>query len=98
MHAHRVDVFDRADDHDVVRAIAHQFQLELFPAVQTLLDQYLTNARGCESAPRDRLEFFHRSTKPTALTAERVGRSYAAGQFDLFENGGCFIEVVGDAR
>ena len=30
--AHRVEVLDRADDHDVVGAVAHHFQLELVPA------------------------------------------------------------------
>jgi hypothetical protein len=30
--AHRVQVLDRADDHDVVERVAHDLQLELVPA------------------------------------------------------------------
>ena len=32
VHAHRVDVLDRADDDAVVRLVAHDLHLELFPA------------------------------------------------------------------
>src|SRR5918997_861350 len=39
VHAHRVDVLDRADDHDVVRAVAHHLELELAPAEHRLVDQ-----------------------------------------------------------
>ena len=34
MHAHRVEVLDRADDHDVVAAVAHHLELELVPAAR----------------------------------------------------------------
>ena len=45
--AHRVDVLDRADDHDVVVAVAHHLELELAPAEHRLLDQHLVDrARG----------------------------------------------------
>ena len=43
--AHRVEVLDRADDHHVVAAVAHQLQLELVPADQRLLDQHLADRR-----------------------------------------------------
>ena len=47
VHAHRVDVLDRADDDDVVVAVAHQLELELLPAEHALLDQHLVHrARG----------------------------------------------------
>ena len=38
--AHRVEVLDRADDHDVVRAVAHHLELELLPADDAALDQH----------------------------------------------------------
>src|SRR5262249_54283791 len=41
--AHRVEVFDRADDDDVVRAVAHDLELELVPAAERLLDEDLAD-------------------------------------------------------
>ena len=41
MHAHRVDVLDRADDDAIVLFVAHHLHLELFPAEHALLDQDL---------------------------------------------------------
>ena len=48
VHAHRVDVLDRADDHDVVVAVAHHLELELAPADHRLLDQHLADRAGGE--------------------------------------------------
>ena len=45
VHAHRVEVLDRADDHDVVRAVAHDLELELVPAAHGLLDEHLPDRR-----------------------------------------------------
>ena len=45
VHAHRVDVLDRAHHHDVVVAVAHQLELEFLPAVDRFLDQHV-GARG----------------------------------------------------
>jgi hypothetical protein len=39
--AHGVDVLDRADDHDVVRLVAHELELVLLPAQDALLEQDL---------------------------------------------------------
>ena len=41
VHAHRVEVLDRADDHDVVLVIAHHLELELLPADHAPLDEHL---------------------------------------------------------
>ena len=53
VHAHRVDVLDRADDHDVVVAVAHQLELELLPAEHALLDQHLVHRAGGEAGGGD---------------------------------------------
>src|SRR6266568_5013820 len=37
--AHGIEVLDGADDHDVVAAVAHHLELELFPAEDAALDQ-----------------------------------------------------------
>ena len=46
VHAHRVEVLDRAHHHHVVVAVAHQLELEFLPAVDRFLDQHV-GARGC---------------------------------------------------
>ena len=45
MHAHGVEVLDRADDDDVVLEVADHLQLVLLPAQHTLLDQALVHRR-----------------------------------------------------
>ncbi len=56
VHAHRVDVLDRADDHDVVGAVAHHLELELAPADDRLVEQHLPDRRGLEAVRDDPLE------------------------------------------
>ena len=41
--AHRIEVLDRADDHDVVGVVAHHLELELAPAEHRLLEQHLAD-------------------------------------------------------
>jgi len=31
VHAHRIEIFNRADDNDVVSKVAHHFELKFFP-------------------------------------------------------------------
>jgi hypothetical protein len=50
MHAHRIDVLDRADDDAVVRLVAHDLHLVFLPAEQRFLDQNLGGRRGVEAA------------------------------------------------
>ena len=40
MHAHRIDVLDRADDDAVVMLVAHDLHLILFPSQQRFFDQH----------------------------------------------------------
>jgi hypothetical protein len=58
VHAHRVEVLDRADDDAVVLAVAHHLHLELFPADQRLLDQQLAGRAGFQAALADFDELF----------------------------------------
>lgn len=51
VHADRVDVFNRADDHDVVVAVAHELELEFLPAFDALFDQDFVGGRVWMPAP-----------------------------------------------
>ena len=44
VHAHRVEVLDRADDHAVVGVVAHDLELVLLPAGDRLLDEDLARS------------------------------------------------------
>ena len=56
VHADRVDVLDRADDHDVVVAVAHQFELEFLPAFDALLQQHLVGRRVMQAGAGDAVQ------------------------------------------
>ena len=52
MHAHRIEIFNRANDDDVVGAVAHHFELEFLPALDRFLDQHLMAGRHVEARTR----------------------------------------------
>ena len=51
VHAHGVDVLDRADDDGVVRAVAHHLELELLPAEDRLLDEHAVRRARLRAPP-----------------------------------------------
>ena len=75
VHAHRVDVLDRADDDAVVRLVADHLHLELLPAEHALLDQHLGGRRGVEAALDDLGELLAVVGDAAAGAAEREGRA-----------------------
>ena len=58
VHAHRIEVLDRADDDAVVGEVAHHLQLEFFPAEHALFDQDFVDRREIEAALQDLVQFF----------------------------------------
>ncbi len=77
---HRVEVFDAADDHDVVGQIAHHLQFEFLPAQQGLLDQDLRNRACLQSALADRRIFLRVVSDPTAAAPQGEGGTDDAGK------------------
>ena len=75
VHAHRVEVLDRADDDAVVLAVAHDLHLELFPAEQRLLDQQLARRRQVEPALAHLDELLLVVGDAAAGAAQREGRA-----------------------
>ena len=53
VHADRVDVLDRADDHDVVGCVAHELELVLLPAEDRLLEEHLGGRRVVQALAGD---------------------------------------------
>ena len=79
---HRVDVLDRADDDDVVVAVAHQFELELAPPDHRLLDQDLVDRARGEALGDHLQELGLGVADASALAAHRERRADDRGQPD----------------
>ncbi len=58
MHAHRVEVFNRADDDDVVGEVAHDLELIFLPAEHAFFDQALVHGRKIEPARQNLHQLF----------------------------------------
>ena len=74
MHAHRIDVLDRADDDEVVGPVAHDLELELLPANHRLLEQHLVNRAHVDAAPGNLPEFLDVVRDAAADPTQREGR------------------------
>ncbi len=75
VHAHRIEVFDGADDDAVVLAITHHFHLKFFPTEHRFFQQQLARGRGVEPALHDGLEFLAVVGDAATAAAHREGRT-----------------------
>ena len=75
MHAHGVEVLDRADDHDVVPRVAHELELELVPADQRLLHEHLAHRALRQPALQQPREVLGRPGDAAAVAAEGERRA-----------------------
>ena len=74
VHAHRIDVLDRADDDEVVGDVAHHLELEFLPADHRLLDQHFVDRAELEAALGELAELFDVVGDAAADAAERERR------------------------
>ena len=70
VHPHRVEVLDRADDHDVVIAVADHLELELVPADERLLDEHLPHRALAQRPVEQPFELGPRVRCPPAVATE----------------------------
>ncbi len=97
VHAHRVDVLDRADDDAVILPVAHHLHLEFFPAEQGFLDQELARRRAVESALAHFDEFVLVVGDAAAGAAQRERRADNRRKADVGLNFQRLLEIVRDA-
>src|SRR5262249_34024440 len=95
VHSHRIDVLDRADDDAVVRLVANDFHLELFPAEQTFIDEDLTDRRRIYPGTGNLLVFFAVVSDAAARAAEGEGRPDDCREADRVERTHSFRQTSG---
>src|SRR5262249_7374684 len=71
VHAHRVEVLDRADDNAVVGEIPHHFELVLLPAERALFHQHFVNGTERDAALQNLDQLFLVVRDAAAGAAER---------------------------
>src|SRR5258708_7131702 len=98
MHAHWVEVLDGADDDGVVGEVAHDFQLELFPAEHALLYQDLVNRREVDAALQNLGEVFAIVGDAAAGSAERETRAQDDGVTGALCESQPVFDVVDELR
>ena len=97
MDAHRIEVFNRADDDAVVVFITHHFHLVLFPANQRLVNQQLFGWGKIQTALANLFELFAVVGNPAAGPAHGEGRTDNARIAHVSGNRQRFFHVVRDA-
>ena len=98
VHAHGVQVFNRADDDAVVGLVAHHLHLEFFPAQQRLFDEQLFRGRGLQAALANGLEFFGVVGNASAGSAQGETGADHGGKPQSFLRAPRLVHAVGDAR
>ena len=94
VHAHRIEVLDRADDDDVVELVANDLELELVPAAHRLLDEHLADRRLAQALRDLRDELLARVREAAAVAAERERRPDDRRQRDALQ----LVDRVHDRR
>ena len=92
VHAHRIDVLDRADDDEVVGAVAHDLELEFFPADDRLFEQDLVDRAEVESAAGELAELLDVVGDAGADAAERERRPDDARKAELLDRAKRFLD------
>ena len=95
--AHGVEVLDGADDDDVVGEVAHDLELELFPADDAPLDEDAAHGAGVEAVGHGAPELFGVVGRGAALTAQGEARADDEGEADLSGELQGFFDAVDDA-
>ena len=96
VHADRVDVLDRADDHDVVVAVAHKLELEFLPALDALFDQDFVGGRVMDAGAGDAVQLLLVVGDAGAQAAHGEARAHNQRVAELLGDLVDFLDAVGD--
>ena len=98
MHAHWVEVFNRADNDAVVVFIAYNFHLVLFPAENGLLNQQFMRRRRIETTFANCQKLIFVVGNTAARTAHGERRTNQRREANLFLCRQSFVHGVTDKR
>ena len=98
VHAHRVQVFDRADDDGVVGLVTHDLHLVLLPAEERLFNEHFVRGRKFEPAGHDRDEFLHVVGNAAPGAPEREARADDGRKAHRLQHGKRLLERVRRTR
>ena len=98
MHAHGIEVFDRADHHEVVAEIAHHFELVFFPAEHGLFDQRFVHGARVEGVRDGFGEFLAVVGDRAARAAQRERRANHHGKPKLIAKAQRVLRIVDQRR
>ena len=86
MHAHRVEIFNRANDNAIVRFIANNFHFKFFPTQNAFFNKHFIRWRGVDAAFDDFNELGLIISDAAASAAKRERRAYDGGQTNVFKS------------
>ena len=98
MHAHRINVFDGADDDGVILAVAHHLHLEFLPAQKGFIDQNLCHGAGFQPGFHDGFVIVAVIGDAAAGATQGKGGADDGGQADIFQRLHRFGHAGGDVE
>src|SRR5690606_29095524 len=98
VHADRVDVLDRAHDHDVVVLVAHELELVLLPAEDRLLEEHLRHRRVVQALPDDAAQLLLVVREARAEATHRERRPHDHGVAEVARGRDRLLDRVHDER
>ena len=98
MDTHGVEVFDHANDDDVIVGVAQQFQFVLFPAQHGFFHQHLVGRGSGQAAAQGCVKFFLLVYEAPTGAAQRIGRADNQGKTNFLGGFFAFQKRVGDLR
>ena len=98
MHAHGIEVLDRADDDDVIFQIAHHLELIFLPPQNRFFDQRFVHRREIESAGQHFQQLFAVVSDAAAAAAQRERRTHDDREANLAGEFQTVFQIVHQRR
>ena len=91
-----VKVFHGTDGEHVARAVAQNFEFDLFPAADVFFYEHLCDGREHQTVVGNQAQLLFVMRHAAARAAERVGRAHDDGITELIGNCHAFVHGIGN--